>query len=297
MADKTTYLQLNKPGANARGWGSALNSNMDILDSAYNSTNSRINSIQLQLGEMNYISFLEDYQYVKLNEDNDSYFTIGTVSNTGVFTGEKQYGEGAGTSGLTREPYTEIPDFTGFYVVDGVNSYSSAAPYDLNWQAGEILVKTSQIQDNQRIARFVKFPQALGGYYEPQTKQVVGPNYEVKFNKVMPLDAPETVTITMPAGTVNGTWKNIQLSSSSFVSTSSTSGAYQWRYQITEVTATSTTYIPPVDVRFFEVANSKVQRIEIDYWFQNSGSTCYLYIELAENVRTNLWCSYIIYKT
>ena len=68
MADKTTYLQLNKPGANARGWGSALNNNMDILDNAYNSTNSRINSLQLQLGEMNYISFMPNKDYVVFNE-------------------------------------------------------------------------------------------------------------------------------------------------------------------------------------------------------------------------------------
>lgn len=297
MADKTTYLQLNKPGANASGWGSALNNNMDILDNAYNSTNSRINNLQLQLGEMNYISFMPNQDYVKFNTGSSpdtSYFTVGAINEEGddlkVGTTKKY--------GVNNDPYSEIEDFTGFYVLTSSPARKNApAPYNIEWKAGDILVKTSIVEGNQRVPQFIKFPQALGGYYEPQTKQVVGPNYEVKFNKVMPLNAPETVTITMPAGTVNGTWKNIQLSSSSFVSTSSTSGAYQWRYQITEVTATSTTYIPPVDVRFFEVANSKVQRIEIDYWFQNSGSTCYLYIELAENVRTNLWCSYIIYKT
>lgn len=130
MADKTTYLQLNKPGANARGWGSALNSNMDILDNAYNSTNSRINSLQLQLGEMNYISFMPNQDYIKFNAGQNpdtSYFTVGAINDSGddlkVGT-TKEYG-------TNKEPYTEIEDFTGFYVLTSRSAVENApAPYN-----------------------------------------------------------------------------------------------------------------------------------------------------------------------
>ena len=307
MADKTTYLQLNKPGANARGWGSALNSNMDILDSAYNSTNSRINSIQLQLGEMNYISFLPNQDYVQFQGTGnytsfDTGYVTQTVGSDGkitlTFNKVKTYGSGS-------DPYTEIPDFTGFYVFNTIQAKPNAdAPYDTAWSEGEILVKTSEISNNQRIATFVKFPQALGGYYKPTevinntTGQTsgVGPNFTIKFEKVLPRSAEEEATITLPAGVVQGTWKNIQVST---FDNDDNAAPYEYTYILSDLSSPfpSTIYIPPVDVRFFEVNGTKVQKVEVDYWFTNTTTQCTLHIELAERPDQNLWCSYIVYKT
>ena len=201
MADKTTYLQLNKPGANARGWGSALNNNMDILDNAYNSTNSRINSLQLQLGEMNYISFMPNQDYIKFNpgqSPDTSYFTVGAINKEGndleVGT-TKKYGE-------NNDPYSEIEDFTGFYVLTSRTAVLNAPPpYDTDWEAGEILVKTSIVEGNQRTPQFIKFPQALGGYYVP-SGQTIGPSTQITFTKTLPLAAEKNYTITFPSGTV-----------------------------------------------------------------------------------------------
>lgn len=66
---------------------------------------------------------------------------------------------------------------------------------------GEILVKTSIVKDNQRTPQFIKFPQALGGYYVP-TGQTIGPSTQVTFTKTLPLAAEDSYTITFPAGSV-----------------------------------------------------------------------------------------------
>lgn len=291
MADKTTYLQLNKPGANARGWGSALNSNMDILDNAYNSTNSRINSLQLQLGEMNYISFMPNQDYIKFNAGQNpdtSYFTVGAINDSGddlkVGT-TKEYG-------TNKEPYTEIEDFTGFYVLTSRSAVENApAPYNTDWEVGEILVKTSIVKDNQRTPQFIKFPQALGGYYVP-TGQTIGPSTQVTFTKTLPLAAEDSYTITFPAGSVQASWKNLQMNGNM----TRVGSTYEYTYTIPELHGTiSGTYIPPLDLRFFQVESGKVQRVEIDYWFTNTTTDCTLHIELNEALDTTLWLSYVIY--
>ena len=289
MADKTTYLQLNKPGANARGWGSALNNNMDILDNAYNSTNSRINSLQLQLGEMNYISFMPNKDYVVFNEKDTTYFTVGAINDTGtaLIPNTKQiYGAG----GL---PYEEIEDFTGFYILTGydISKGTGDRPYDVSWSPGEILVKTSEVVNNQRVAQFVKFPQALGGYYAP-TDQEVGPSTTIKFTKVLPLAAKDDYTITFPAGTVQASWKNLQMNGNM----TRVGSTYEYTYTIPEIHGTiSGTYIPPLDLRFFQVESGKVQRVEIDYWFTNTTTDCTLHVELNGLIDTTLYLSYVIY--
>ena len=299
MADKTTYLQLNKPGANARGWGSALNSNMDILDNAYSSTQSRIYSIQSQLGEMNYLSFESDYNYLQWGESTN-YFTVGTVDSDddtelNVDLGTKNYGNSVNP---VAEPYTEIPDFTGYYIIQDYTPPSTGtvppAPYDVSWKKGEILVKTSEIKDNQRIAKFVRFPQALGGYYIPTTYQI-GPTTTIDFKKTLPLSAGDTYRITFPAGTVQASWKNIQITSFEGDNTA----PYEYTYTFTDIPEeqiSTTTFIPPVDVRFFETDGTKTQRVEIDYWFTNTANSCTLHIELAEPRTSSLWMSYILYE-
>ena len=291
MADKTTYLQLNKPGANARGWGSALNNNMDILDNAYNSTNSRINSLQLQLGEMNYISFMPNQDYIKFNSGQSpdtSYFTVGAINKEGndleVDT-TKKYGE-------NNDPYSEIEDFTGFYVLTSRTAVPNAPPpYDTDWEAGEILVKTSIVEGNQRTPQFIKFPQALGGYYVP-SGQTIGPSTQITFTKTLPLAAEKNYKITFPSGTVQASWKNLQMNGNM----TRVGSTYEYTYTIPELHGTiSGTYIPPLDLRFFQVESGKVQRVEIDYWFTNTTTDCTLHIELNEVIDTTLWLSYIIY--
>lgn len=291
MADKTTYLQLNKPGANARGWGSALNNNMDILDNAYNSTNSRINNLQLQLGEMNYISFMPNQDYVKFNTDpspDTSYFTVGAINRDGddleVDTTKKY--------GVNYEPYSEIEDFTGFYVLISSPARKNApAPYNIEWKAGDILVKTSIVEGNQRIPQFIKFPQALGGYYVP-TGTTIGPSTQITFTKTLSLAAEDSYTITFPSGTVQASWKNLQMNGNM----TRVGSTYEYTYTIPELRGTiSGTYIPPLDLRFFQVKNGEVQRVEINYWFTNTTTECTLHIELSEELDSTLWLSYIIY--
>ena len=300
MADKTTYLQLNIPGANARGWGSALNSNMVILDNAYSSTQSRINTIQSQLGEMNYLSFESGFNYLQWSESTN-YFTVGTVDSDddtelNVDLGTKNYGNSVDP---VAEPYTEIPDFTGYYIINDYTPPSTGtippAPYDVSWKKGEILVKTSEIKDNQRVARFVRFPQALGGYYIP-TSYSIGPTTTIDFKKTLPLSAGDTYRITFPAGTVQASWKNVQIND--FTPDKSTA-PYEYSYTFTDILEeqiSTTTFIPPIDVRFFEVTDSKTQKIEIDYWFTNTVDSCTIHIELAEPRTESLWMSYIFYK-
>lgn len=291
MADKTTYLQLNKPGANANGWGSALNSNMDILDNAYNSTNSRINNLQLQLGEMNYISFIPNQDYVKFNTGQNpdtSYFTVGAINEDGndleVGT-TKKYGE-------NNDPYSKIKDFTGFYVLTSSPAIANApAPYNTDWEPGEILVKTSIVKGNERVPQFLKFPQTLGGYYVP-TGETIGPSTQITFTKTLPLAAKKNYTITFPSGTVQASWKNLRMNSYM----TRVDSTYEYTYTIPELHGTiSDTYIPPLDLRFFQVESGKIQRVEIDYWFTNTSTDCTLHIELNEALDTTLWLSYIIY--
>lgn len=291
MADKTTYLQLNKPGANASGWGSALNNNMDILDNAYNSTNSRINNLQLQLGEMNYISFMPNQDYVKFNTGQNpdtSYFTVGAINEDGndleVGT-TKKYGE-------NNDPYSKIKDFTGFYVLTSSPAIANApAPYNTDWEPGEILVKTSIVKGNERVPQFLKFPQALGGYYVP-TGKTIGPSTQVTFTKTLSLAAKKNYTITFPSGTVQASWNNLKMNGNM----TRVGSTYEYTYTIPELHGTiSGIYIPPVDLRFFQVESGKVQRVEIDYWFTNTSTDCTLHIELNKALDTTLWLSYIIY--
>lgn len=293
MADKTTYLQLNKPGANASGWGSALNNNMDILDNAYNSTNSRINNLQLQLGEMNYISFMPNQDYVKFNtgpSPDTSYFTVGAVNRDGddleVGTTKKY--------GVNNDPYSEIEDFTGFYVLTSSPARKNApAPYNIEWKAGDILVKNSIVEGNQRIPQFIKFPQALGGYYVP-TGKTIGPSTQVTFTKTLSLAAEDSYTITFPSGTVQASWKNVELYDNDDIK--QIGSTYEYTYTIPELHGTiSGTYIPPLDLRFFQVESGKIQRVEIDYWFTNTITDCTLHFELNKALDTTLYLSYIIY--
>lgn len=292
MSEKTKNLKLIKPNSGATNWGAAINGNMETLDEEYSKISSRINIINQELGEMNYIYFNDTQNYVKLSltTGNLNQFIAGTVNEEGIFSDKQTY---------TTDTYGTISDFTAFYVYNdypqngGVIPDNAIPPYNTSWLAGDILVKKSIISGQQRVVQFMKFPQALGGYYVP----IIEGNdpTTVTYTKTLSINAPDKKVISFPPDQVFGKWKTVGLSSKYLVS--GTNSTYKIPLEIKNVLAGILP--PPVDFRFFYNTGTKLQRFEVDYWLTYNGGEFYLNIEfgntLTEEDYGKITISYIQY--
>lgn len=283
MADKTKNLQLSKPASGAINWGSAMNGNMEKLDRAYDNLSSRITLIQQTLGEMNYIFFIEDEKFAKLDKNNPTQFAVGTINEDGSFKQNRIY---------TEDEYGTILDFTGFYIYEDYDDaiVDASSPYNDTWDISEIMVKVSYIEDNTRQVKFIKFPQALGGYYVPDATYENGCTY-IDFIKTLPLQAGDKYTVKIPPGNVEATWANVPLSEFTPVS------GYLYKYQL-HLLSPSSTLPPSVDVKFSisNTNNTLTQTFFVDHWFTYENGENYIYLQFdAAPPRDRMTFSYIQY--
>lgn len=284
MADKTYFLQLSKPSSGALNWGSAMNGNMDKLDRAYDNLRAHIISIQQALGEMNYIFFIENENFALLDKDNPTQFAVGKVNENGIFEQTRIY---------TENEYEEILDFTGFYIYEDYDQAieDASSPYNDTWDISEIMVKVSYVENNIRKVKFIKFPQALGGYYVPDAKYTNGWTY-IKFTKTLPLQSPDEYEIHIPPGNVETTWANVSLNEFTFVSN------YIYKYQL-HLLNPSSTLPPSVNVKFLisNTNNSISQNFFVNHWFTYENNENYIYLQFdSEPPKDRITFSYIQYN-
>ena len=294
MAEKTKNLKLNKPNTGSQNWGIALNSNMEILDKAYNSLISRIESLLAQLNAMNYLSFEEDNSYVKLNTDGvdfDHYFTTGNYEDdAGGFIGNKKYysTDFPSSDGFL---YSDIIDYTGYYVVNSIiGNADLLAPYNEDWDAGEIMVKISYIEDNERKIKFLHFPQALGGYYIP-TQETIG-STTIKWIKKMPLEAGEYYNTSFPSNIIKAKYNSVPFSS--FTKINET----EYKYVLYDIEPLK--HLPPnLEISFFILENNEYNQFYIDYYLsldESNRTVIRIKFSLPQTNLNKFIMKYVIYQ-
>lgn len=141
--------------------------------------------------------------------NNEQEFEITTIYSTdNISTSEIKLEEQQDMVAPLWKQYSNINDYTGFYiynyltdkitVLEDENGIVPKTPYSKKWTSGEIICKTSEIEENQRKSIFLYFPQALGGYYKPEPYQSDQEQENIIFKKVLPAEAPDSVKIYWP---------------------------------------------------------------------------------------------------
>lgn len=152
MANRTTFLRLEKPNLMSTNWGASLNNNFEKLDKNAESVNNNLQQIRNTMGENNIIGMDENYPYIhisKLNTGNKAYnYTLTLREKGNLKEGESkvvyEYENGKEKINILNQ----INDYTGFYIaVDYEPPTDAALPADMSsilgksWYKGEIATK------------------------------------------------------------------------------------------------------------------------------------------------------------
>lgn len=209
MANRTTFLRLEKPNLMSTNWGASLNNNFDRIDKNAESVNNNLRQIRNTMGENNIIGTDENYPYIGISVK-DGIYTL-TLQETA-------------TGGKTKVVYRfsngkeeinelgDIGDYTGFYIAKDYDVSSQIAEdvhqvFKQKWSVGEIATKYTGWDSNNLISEplFVKYKQALGGWYVPIN---VGGSSSKLTNKItwekqFAENAPKTAETSIPIRALN----------------------------------------------------------------------------------------------
>lgn len=161
-------------------------------------------------------------QDVVLNNNNTSYGSIlmGTLTEDKTFlsdTSEKYAGAFYNDHDSDHKQLMSLPDFIAFYLHIPSTSpevtINTVYAFGKEWKMGDLLIKSSQLIENERQVLIMKFKQSLGGYYLPSST-VEQPN-NITFTKTPANIAEETVDIFIPRCVSNSVETVQSLSSTS----------------------------------------------------------------------------------
>ena len=210
MANRTTFLRLEKPNLMSTNWGASLNNNFDRIDKNAESVNNNLRQIRNTMGENNIIGTDEEYPYIYISYTGAAYELI--LQEKGDFTGSTKevykYSNGIEETNLLND----IGDYTGFYIIadyvvpDEIPE-SVHQIFKQKWSVGEIATKYTGWDLNNLVSEplFVKYKQALGGWYVPTN---VGGDSSKLTNKItwekqFAENAPKTAETSIPIRALN----------------------------------------------------------------------------------------------
>ena len=188
---KTNFLNLILPNSSVENWGSTYNKNFEIIDSQMASLNSRMNNVDIQIGDLGYLKIDENQPYLNFDIDNNTFITSTYPNGSGNYT---VYGF---ESDEGKKSFRDIKDYTGFIVVNGIEADpNKQSPFNIKWTASDLLVKITVYDEffNSSV-KFIKFPQALGGFYVPTSAL---DQDRIIFKKVIGEYAADTISVEFP---------------------------------------------------------------------------------------------------
>lgn len=211
MANRTTFLRLEKPNLMSTNWGASLNNNFDRLDKNAESVNNNLRQIRNTMGENNIIGTDENYPYISISVKEGIYTLTLQETTTGGKT-NVVYRFLNGKEEINN--LGDIGDYTGFYIAKDYD-VPNQVPEDVHqifkqkWSIGEIATKYTGWDSNNLISEplFVKYKQALGGWYVPTN---VGGDSSKLTNKItwekqFAENAPKTAETSIPIRALNTT--------------------------------------------------------------------------------------------
>ena len=209
MANRTTFLRLEKPNLMSTNWGASLNNNFDRLDKNAESVNNNLRQIRNTMGENNIIGTDENYPYISISVKEGIYTLTLQETTTGGKT-NVVYRFLNGKEEINN--LGDIGDYTGFYIAKDYD-VPNQVPEDVHqifkqkWSIGEIATKYTGWDSNNLISEplFVKYKQALGGWYVPTN---VGGDSSKLTNKItwekqFAENAPKTAETSIPIRALN----------------------------------------------------------------------------------------------
>lgn len=245
MANRTTFLRLEKPNLMSTNWGASLNNNFDRLDKNAESVNNNLQQIRNIMGENNIIGTDENYPYIHI-----SALKVGDKVYTYTLTLREK---GNLKEGESKEVYKyendeekintldKINDYTGFYIAVDYNPPEDATiPIDVDsifgksWFKGEIATKYTGWSANglQPAVLFTKYKQALGGWYIPNRVGIAADGKftnQIEWEKQFAEEAKQSYITDIPIRALNTTtyvWSLINQTENTRLSSDPVAGGY-----------------------------------------------------------------------